>query len=438
MSGGTVTPHTRKSSSPLRGLATPRPARPGPDPQVLIAPARVGNAFPVRPRWQLDASSSPLRGLATGTARVSQAVRGRSSSPLRGLATPRRARSRRDSPRSSSPLRGLATANASRPRLVSPSSPHRPCEGWQRSCEAVPWKTGICPHRPCEGWQLVRALGAPVLDQRSSSPLRGLATRAVPTGPCRAPRRPHRPCEGWQLSQPPLDQLRRAGPHRPCEGWQPDRPAHRLPVGRRSSSPLRGLATPSPRAQSRQPTRPHRPCEGWQLGPHRAVGLLRLVLIAPARVGNGPRRRSMLATVDVLIAPARVGNMTGLLTNSLLRQGPHRPCEGWQRLGEAATAAAAAGPHRPCEGWQRPERVTSRAGLRRPHRPCEGWQPALLEAADDEVERSSSPLRGLATTASAPAPSGTRSTLALRGLATPRLRPRPRSSPHCPYRPCEG
>ncbi len=165
------------------------------------------------------------------------------------------------------------------------SSPHRPCEGWQQLLAPRGEGGPDRPHRPCEGWQhggAVEQLGhrrvliaparvgnslltapCPLGHGRSSSPLRGLATRRSQA---------HR--------------LRRRVSSSPLRGLA-TRAARRSTVcRRRSSSPLRGLATESPVHDVGHPRRPHRPCEGWQLGMKPPPSPERAVLIAPARVGN--------------------------------------------------------------------------------------------------------------------------------------------------------
>ncbi len=166
---------------------------------------------------------------------------------------------------SSSPLRGLATVLLHMERAVM-SGPHRPCEGWQLGGEVDLWCGCGRPHRPCEGWQRVHtASRAARLGRGPHRPCEGWQHREPASGD-RDGFSPHRPCEGWQretgsvVSSPgrsssPLRGLAtRCGRVR-CRGRT------------KSSSPLRGLAT-----RAATCTRPS-PC--WSSSPLRGLATRR-------------------------------------------------------------------------------------------------------------------------------------------------------------------
>ena len=127
-------------------------------------------------------------------------------------------------------LGGCTTGGPLQKRLVSGGLPLL----WPA---ALPWG----PHHPSEGSQ-PRAPARRATRRRSSSPLRGIATRRVGAAP-RAGCRPHHPSEGSQLVLPRRPAAGHRCPHHPSEGSQPqggDGGTQRQVV---SSSPLRGIAT---------------------------------------------------------------------------------------------------------------------------------------------------------------------------------------------------
>ncbi len=204
-----------------------------------------------------------------------------------------------------------------------------------------------------------------------------------------------------------------------------------------SSSPLRGFATRARPGRAVQRAGPHRPYEGSQRSA-RSRGEL------PASVSSSPLRgfaTSVLGRAHpprrgVLIAPTRVRNTAPARCRTCRTTCPHRPYEGSQ----LAEDERAAGRHI------------------RPHRPYEGSQPDR-HVRERHVPESSSPLRGFATAAAAPAPmragvliaptrvrnghssaspscSSSRSSSPLRGFATGirgRGRRGRRRRPHRPY-----
>ncbi len=168
-----------------------------------------------------EASSSPLRGVPTCRRRVRWPPPGPSSSPLRGVPT---RLDGEDAPQTApvliAPARG--TNRPSRGcRQTSPCSPHRPCEGYQPERPDHRLRAGAAgPHRPCEGYQHHSGLESHLDVEQSSSPLRGVPTRASSRSAWTA---------RWSSS--PL----RGVPTRVRARWR-CRPAG-------SSSPLRGVPT---------------------------------------------------------------------------------------------------------------------------------------------------------------------------------------------------
>ncbi len=148
-----ISKQRRWSSSPLRGVttgstssccATSRP--------VLIAPTRGHNEILANRRGYPDGSSSPLRGVTTRSPRCRP----------------------RTPPASSSPLRGVTTTAACS-RTLGPPGPHRPYEGSQPPV-IEPGEIVLVSYRPYEGSQRELSSGSGARTSRSSSPLRGVTT----------------------------------------------------------------------------------------------------------------------------------------------------------------------------------------------------------------------------------------------------------------------
>ncbi len=277
-------------------------------------------------------------------------------------------------------------------------SRHRPYEGSQHGADVDHAADAVSRHRPYEGSQHGRQ-PAETLDQRrvviaptrgrntwptwtcpqwsslrSSSPLRGVATR-VRVGAVNEREVVIAPTRGRNYASSSISCTPTLSRHRPYEGSQPDQ---RADVGRRgrvviaptrgrnarsstprsrrprSSSPLRGVATPDGHPGAGCGRGRHRPYEGSQ----------RLVLMV---------------------------NMGGLNT------GRHRPYEGSQPLRlhgvERLFAGVVIAPTRGrnTNDMRRHTWSSSR------HRPYEGSQLEELPALRPSGAMSSSPLRGVAT-----------------------------------------
>ncbi len=261
-----------------------------------------------------------------------------------------------------------------------------------RRCSGGPVVVLIVPTRDCNA--TVRAFDSATV--RSSSSLRGIATR-----------RPRL-----------LAQHLSAGPHRPYEGLQ-------LVGGVELGQPGQVLIVPTRDCNCRSPPGlrpatpgPHRPYEGLQLDPRVGVPALRT---RPHRPYEG-------------LQPALIVVETALVTC------PHRPYEGLQRVWMA----------------EMQERLSSSSSLRGiatvtskalvgplptgPHRPYEGLQPRVARGRHRRVRESSSSLRGIATTQvpGAGVPGGARSSSSLRGIATSCRLVSGSNGRRRPHRPYEG
>ena len=215
----------RRSSSPLRGVATGLTSGP-----------------PGRPPWgphhpYEGSQHEDERGAFTRYAGPHHPYEGSqlhyrydfcdlltSSSPLRGVATrPGDPRWPCPAGRSSSPLRGVATGvGGPHPGR---GGPHHPYEGSQPVGLVGDLVAGVGSSSPLRGvatWSGLERCFPRV--RGSSSPLRGVATALVNRYSLKDGVSPHHPYEGSQLGGP--------------------RPVHRV-QGHRSSSPLRGVATGS-------------------------------------------------------------------------------------------------------------------------------------------------------------------------------------------------
>jgi len=216
--------------------------------RVLIAPTRGRNAgFCETPSPAWRGSSSPLRGVATACAvdRDGRRRHGVLIAPTRGRNIGGRIRDRLGPARphrpyegsqhaglhrgipvgsvtSSSPLRGVATARERAGRDLRGSSPHRPYEGSQPgNAASIASKLSCVLIAPTRGRNYL-PLATRWRRLRSSSPLRGVATRSHSRRNELRSTGPHRPYEGSQhTNSSPLKPCG-CGPHRPYEGSQLD------------------------------------------------------------------------------------------------------------------------------------------------------------------------------------------------------------------------
>ncbi len=205
-----------------------------------------------------------------------------SSSALRGIATACWSRHGATGPPSSSALRGIATRRIPTCRATSRPSPHPPYEGSQRGGYRHAGRhPGPVLIRPTRDRNAADTDVPGDIQAQSSSALRGIATRRIPT--CRATSRPspHPPYEGSQLVGPGLGAQvhqrvlirptrdrntrcadrshRSSSPHPPYEGSQPYESTVTGSSQSRSSYALRGIATRTSRRSSGRTQGPHPP-----------------------------------------------------------------------------------------------------------------------------------------------------------------------------------
>ncbi len=255
---------------------------------------------------------------------------------------------------------------------------HRPYEGSQRRTKrSPPVQWPMSRHRPYEGSQLERG-GSPASSRASSSPLRGVATRERAL--CRCHGVVIAPTRGRNWHRWIRAQCRPARRHRPYEGSQPGRLA----------------------ASSWQSPCRHRPYEGSQ--PLAVVGVAfattLLVVIAPTRGRNDADRDLTILGVGSSSPLRGVATLINVCGHAWHPASRHRPYEGSQQSFAAKLLnAGRKRRHRPYEGSQ-PGLTAS--GTRPGHvviAPTRGRNAYRASVTPWSPLSSSSPLRGVATTA---------------------------------------